>query len=143
MVDRETMRRVLQEHVDAENARDDERVAATYAADAPVFEDVPTGQRYVGRDEIIGNYQHLWDGFPELVRRIDRWTIDEDSAVIELTLTGRQDGPYRGAPPSGRELSLRIIAHFQFNPDGRIQQETAYYDVRTFMRQVGSRSAGQ
>jgi len=31
-----------------------------------------------------------------------------------------------------------VIAHFQFDPEGRIQQETAYYDALTFMRQWGS-----
>lgn len=131
------MRAVLQEHVDAENARDDKRVLATYSTDAPVFEDVPAGARFVGGEEIVGNYRHLWDGFPGLFRRIDRWTFGEDSAVIELTLIGTQDGPYRGAPASGRKLEFRIIGHFQFDADGRIKQETAYYDTLTFMRQLG------
>jgi len=30
-----------------------------------------------------------------------------------------------------------VIAHFQFDSEGRIQQETAYYDALTFMRQLG------
>lgn len=131
------MRRVLQEHVDAENSRDEARVLATYAEHDPVFDDVPTGKRYAGADEIVGNYRHLWDGFPGLVRRIDSWAFGENSAVIELTLTGTHDGPYRGRPASGRTLEFRIIGHFRFNDDGRIAQETAYYDVLTFMRQLG------
>ena len=136
-MDAATMRRVLQEHVDAENARDDQRVLATYSTDAPVFEDVPTGEGYVGAEAIVGNYRHLWDGFPGLFRRIDRWTFGHDSAVIELTLIGTQDGPYRGAPASGRRLEFRIIGHFQFDAGGRIKQETAYYDRLTFMKQLG------
>ena len=137
MVTQDTMRRTLQEHVDAENARDEVRVLATYVERDPVFDDVPTGNRYVGAEEIVGNYQHLWDGFPGLVRRIDSWAFGENSAVIELTLTGTQDGPYRGAPASGRKLEFRIIGHFRFDVDGRIAQETAYYDALTFMRQLG------
>lgn len=137
MVTHETMRRVLQEHVDAENARDRERVLATYVADGPEFDDVPTGRRFAGGDEIVGNYRNLWDGFPGLVRRIDRWTFGEDSCVIELTLTGTHDGDYRGIAPTGRKLELRICAHFQFDASGRIKRETAYYDSLTFMRQLG------
>jgi steroid delta-isomerase-like uncharacterized protein len=136
MVSRETMRAVLIEHVEAENAHDRERVLATYSKTEPVFEDVPAGARYTGADEIVGNYRHLWDGFPGLVRRIDRWTFGDDSCVIELTLTGAQDGEYRGIAPTGRTLELRIIAHFQFDADGRIKQETAYYDTATFRRQL-------
>ena len=144
MLSQETMRRVLQEHVDAENAGDRARVLATYIERGPEFEDVPTGARFRGGDEIIDNYRNLWDGFPGLVRRIDRWTFGEDACVIELTLSGTHDGVYRGIPPTGRKLELRIIAHFEFDPaTGRIKRETAYYDSLTFMRQLGlTRSGG-
>jgi len=137
MLTPEIMRRVLDEHVDAENVHDRERVLATYCADRPEFDDVPTGRRFRGGDEIIDNYRNLWDGFPGLVRRIDRWTFGEDACVIELTLTGTHDGPYRGIPATGRKLELRISAHFAFDADGRITRETAYYDSLTFMRQLG------
>ena len=137
MVTQETMQQVLQEHVDAENAHDRARVLATYIDDGPEFDDVPTGRKFTGADEIVGNYRNLWDGFPGLVRRIDRWTFGEDSCVIELTLTGTHDGEYRGIPPTGRKLELRISAHFAFDGAGKIKRETAYYDSLTFMRQLG------
>jgi steroid delta-isomerase-like uncharacterized protein len=123
--------------VDAENHHDRERVLATYTRESPVFEDVPAGRRYVGADEIVGNYRHLWDGFPGLVRRIDRWTFGDGACVIELTLTGTHAGAYRGVAATGRKLDPRIIAHFAFDEDGRITQETAYYDTLTFRRQLG------
>jgi len=131
------MKRVLKEHVEAENVHDRDRVLATYCAVNPVFEDVPSGQRYVGGEAIVDNYRHLWDGFPGLVRRIDRWTFGENACVIELTLTGAHDGVYRGIAATGKTLALRIIAHFAFDEDGRITQETAYYDTLSFMRQLG------
>ena len=137
MVSHDTMRAVLEEHVEAENAHDRARVAATYAILDPVFEDVPAGKRFVGVEEIVGNYRHLWDGFPALVRRIDRWTFDDNACVIELTLSGRNDGAYRGNAATGNTIDFRIIAHFQFDDSGRIKQETAYYDALTFMRQMG------
>lgn len=142
MLSQQAMRAVLEEHVDAENAHDRKRVLATYIEGGAGFVDVPSGTTYSGADEIAGNYQHLWDGFPGLVRRIDRWTFGEDSCVIELTLIGTHEGPYRGIPPSGRRLDLKVAAHFEFAPDGRIIRETAYYDSLTFVRQLGlSRSS--
>ena len=134
---REHMRKVLIEHVEAENDHAPDRVAATYSADAPVFEDVPAGVCYVGSGDIIANYRHLWDGFPGLKREITRWTFGDDSAVIELTLRGSHDGAYKGIPATGKDMELRVIAHFQFDAEGRIAQETAYYDTLTFMRQLG------
>lgn len=133
----EQMRRVLEEHVAAENAHDRARVLATYIPDGAVFEDVPSGRRYTGAEEIIDNYRNLWDGFPGLERRIHRWTFGDDSCVIELTLAGAHEGSYRGLDATGKKLDLRIIAHFTFNADGLITQETAYYDTLTFRRQLG------
>ena len=137
MVSEERMRAVVLEHVEAENANDPARVVATYSREAPVFEDVPSGVRYVGSEEIVGNYRHLWDGFPGLRRQITRWTFGEDSVVIELTLSGKHEGRFRGIGATGREASLRVIAHFQFDGEGRIKQETAYYDSLSFVRQLG------
>lgn len=132
------MQRVLQEHVDAENAHDRERVLATYVVEGAEFVDVPSGRTYTGDDGIIENYRNLWDGFPGLVRRVDRWTFGDDACVIELTLTGTHDGPYRGIAATGKNLELPIIAHFEFDSaTGRIKRETAYYDTLTFRRQLG------
>jgi len=122
------MQAVVLEHVEAENCNDPARVVATYSRIRPVVEDVPSGARYVGGDEIVGNYRHLWDGFPALTREITRWTFGEDSVVVELTLRGRHEGVFRGTPATYSEMTLRVIAHFEFDDEGRIQQETAYYD---------------
>lgn len=137
MLTKERMRAVISEHVEAENDNDPARVLATYSQESPVFEDIPSGNRYVGGDDIVGNYRHLWDGFPGLKRDVTRWTFGDDSVVIELTLSGKHEGAYRSIPPTGKGASLRVIAHFQFDSEGRIQQETAYYDSLTFIRQLG------
>ena len=134
---REQMRATITEHVEAENANDPARVVATYSRNNPVFEDVPSGARFLGGGQIVGNYRHLWDGFPGLTREINRWTFGEDSAVIELTLRGRHEARFRGVPATNREMALRVIAHFQFDEEGRIQQETAYYDSLTVIRALG------
>ena len=129
------MRAVIIEHVEAENDRSQERVVATYARETAVFEDVAAGVRYEGAETIVSdNYRHLWDGFPGLRREILRWTFGDDAAVIELRLRGKHEGTFRGREATGKELDFRIIAHFQFDSEGRIQQETAYYDRLTFMK---------
>lgn len=135
MLTQDKMREVLIEHVEAENVHDSVRVLATYAREKPVFEDVAAGVRYEGGEAIVSdNYRHLWEGFPGLKREITRWTFGDDSAVIELTLSGKHEGTFRGIPATGRDLEFRIIAHFQFDDEGRIAQETAYYDRLTFMK---------
>ncbi len=135
---RDKMREIIIEHVEAENVHSPERVIATYARENPVFEDVAAGVRYAGAEAIVSeNYQHLWDGFPGLRREIRRWTFGDDSVVIELRLTGRHEGTFRGIEATGHDLEFRTIAHFQFDEEGRIAQETAYYDRLTFMKAIG------
>lgn len=137
-ISRDKMREVIIEHVEAENDHDPARVIATYARENPVFEDVASGARYVGGETIVDdNYRHLWDGFPGLRREIQRWTFGDDSVVVEITLRGKNEGAFRGRAPTGKDIEFRIIAHFQFDDEGRISQETAYYDTLTFMRQLG------
>lgn len=131
------MRACLIEHVEAENDRDAARVLATYSRESPVFEDAAVGRRYVGQEIVDENYAHLWGGFPGLRREITRWTLGDDSAVIELVIRGKHEGVFRNIQPTGREIEFRIIAHFQFDAEGRIAQETAYYDTLSFMRQLG------
>ena len=134
----EQMRAVIIEHVEAENDRSPERVIATYSREHAVFEDVASGLRYTGADAIVSdNYRHLWEGFPGLKREITRWTIGDDAVVIELRLRGKHEGTFRGSPASSQDLDFRIIAHFQFDDEGRIAQEAAYYDRLTFMKAIG------
>jgi len=132
----EQIHAVVVKHVDAENARDPDGVMATYADDC-VFEDVPRGRRHVGRTAILANYRELWVGFPAMVRRIERMTIAHDACVCELTLTGKHEGSYRGIPASGREGTVRICCHFAITPQGKIAQETAYYDSHALAQQLG------
>lgn len=139
MLDKEEIRDMIQEHVDAENAADIDRVLATYSDHAPIFEDVATGVRCVGGEQIIGEYRNVWDGFPGLSRLITRWTIGENSAVIEVTISGKHEGPFQGLPPTGHDVLLQGVGHFEFDEDGRIQHETVYYDSLTLVRQITGR----
>ena len=137
MLTKDRMRDVTVEHVEAENVIDAGRVLGTYSRVSPSFEDVAASTRYSGGEEIIAEYRNVWDGFPNLKRDITRWTFGINSAVIEVTVSGSHEGLFRGLPASGREISLRGIAHFQFDSEGRIEKETVYYDSLTLMRQLG------
>jgi steroid delta-isomerase-like uncharacterized protein len=133
---REVIRDVVVEHVEAENARDMERVMRTYAEGA-VFDDVAQARRFVGKDAIAASYQERFDAFPGMVRTIDRLTVGDEGAVTEITMRGEQTGVFAGLPPQGGEQVLRICAHFAVRDDGLITTETAYYDALTGLTQLG------
>jgi isopentenyl diphosphate isomerase/L-lactate dehydrogenase-like FMN-dependent dehydrogenase len=126
------MRRVVQAHVDAENEKDVAGVVATYGRENPILEDIPRALRYEGIDSIMHNYRSIWDDLPGLVRTVSNWTIGADEVVIELTLLGGTEP----TPP-------RTIARFTFDEEGRIKQETTYYDVLTMTRHFGTAPGGR
>src|SRR5919204_6380341 len=90
------------EHAIAENRRELERLIATLHDDC-VYEVVPTGQVFRGKDEVRAFYRGLWTGIPDvklaLLNRIDA----DDCVVEESVVFGRMDGPLFGVEPSGRE----------------------------------------
>jgi steroid delta-isomerase-like uncharacterized protein len=132
----ETMRRVLEEHVEAENVHDRDRVLATYARKDPVFEDVPSGQRYVGPR--LSSTTTATSGRVSLASCAGSSAGHRRRQLRDQADAHRHaQGAYRGVPPIGKQLELKIIAHFVFDEDGCIKQETAYYDTLFFMRQLG------
>jgi len=124
---RAQIRDVVVEHVDAENARDMNRTLATYAEEC-VFDDVPTSKLFRGKAAIAASYQERFEAFPRLERIINRLTVDERGAVVEITMRGEQEGVYRGFPPVPGVQELAIVGHFELDEHGLITRETAYYD---------------
>jgi len=133
---RETIEKIVIEHVEAENANDMPRVMRTYVEGA-VFEDVPQGVLFEGKETIAASYQERFDAFPDMVRTIDRMTTGDEGAVTEITMRGVQKGVYRGLPPRPEIQSVRIAAHFSVNPEGLITRETVYYDALTVAVDLG------
>lgn len=132
------VRDIIVEHVDAENARDMARTMATYA-EGCVFDDVPTVVLFDGKNSIGDSYQERFEAFPNLERIITRMTIDDNSGVVEITMRGPQEKPYRGFPPrSGSKSELKIVGHFEVNDEGLITRETAYYDQLDAVIQLGA-----
>jgi len=132
------VRDIIVEHVDAENAPDMVRTLATYSEDC-VFDDVPTGVVFKGKQAIAASYQERFDAYPRLERIITRMTVDDHSGVVEITMRGRQEKPYRGFPPrANASPELKIIGHFEINKDGLISRETAYYDQLAAAIQLGA-----
>ena len=119
---------LVREHVAAENDRDADRVRATYCAE-PAFVDVPTATTLRGWPAIHAAYAERWQGFPTMQRVIDRIQTGPGGCHVEITMSGRHEGIYRGLPPTGDHHVLRICAHFAPADDGLIAVETAYYDA--------------
>lgn len=89
-----------------------------------------------GRAEIRGLWRAFSGGFPEVRTEIHAIAVDEGTAVAEVAFRGRQDGPFLGIPPTGREVILSVRIIFQL-VDSQIRAADIYYDAGSLLRQLG------
>ena len=115
---------------------DAKKMGAMAASDVKVLE-VAEGEVHVGRDFLIWAYEDLFTGYPDCSCEIINDFAGEDQVMVEVQRRGTETGEFRGQPPSGGKVDLRIGYVFRL-ADGRISAVTEYYDAATLEKQLGS-----
>jgi len=110
------------------------------AATDVVYDDVPNGRRYEGREgvrEYIGHV-HAWAGDIEI--EITSLRGEANAAVAEWVMRGIQDRPIPGRVPiaTGRRFRLNGVTLVELR-DGKIARAADYLDVLGFVVQLGGR----
>jgi len=77
--------------------------------------------------------------FPDVEDRVQEQVAEGDLVVTRVRVTGTQDGPFRGLPPSGRCADFAAVGIDRFRGD-KVIERTAFYDLADLMRQLGHRS---
>lgn len=100
-----------------------------------VYDDVPNGERFVGRDGVrrYVEHVHLWAG--EIQIAISAVQSSADVAVAEWILRGVQNRPIPGRVPvaTNRSFVLKGLTLVELR-DGRIARAADYMDVLGFSR---------
>jgi len=124
------------------NKHDLDGLAKLYATDAVAYDPMyPEPLR--GRDAIRKDTATFFKGFPdirfEIITTIEK---DDRNGADEVRMTGTHTGPLE--TPTGEELAptnkrveLKGSAFVRLNERGEIVEERRYYDVGTFLRQLG------
>lgn len=121
-------------HLDAERGHDIDGTIATFSR--PRYEFVATGELYDGAEGVRAYWDRLFRGFPDLAIELLSLRHADDAVIVETELAGTQLGPFRGLPPTGREVRFRTASFFLFDDD-RLIGERVYYDESTILRQLG------
>jgi steroid delta-isomerase-like uncharacterized protein len=136
------IKRLWVRHSIAEDARDIDALLATLN-DRPVYEIVPTGQRWAGTDGVRSFYAELFAAFPDNRFELTDIVIGPQGVFEVATLTGTDAGPWAGAPTTGLPVKLRILIHFPWDPEsGRFAGESIYFD-RGDLARAGTRLSGR
>jgi steroid delta-isomerase-like uncharacterized protein len=75
--------------------------------------------------------------FPDLRFEIDDELADGDRVAVRYTVTGTQQGPLMGLPPTGKSIRIRGISIYRI-AEGKLQEAWVQYDALGMMQQLGA-----
>ena len=78
--------RLVEEHVQAENAHDLDRIMTTFGEQAH-YEDQPWDEHHQDPGGVREYYMRLFTALPDLHIAIERWHVTHDDVIIEVTIT--------------------------------------------------------
>jgi steroid delta-isomerase-like uncharacterized protein len=110
------------------------KIMLDYHADA-IVNDALFGKPLVGKLAIATHKTAEMIALSEVELKVtDRWTMGSDLTAI-WEVTGIHSGPYYNLPATGRRISISG-ATVVTRRDGKIAQETLYYDADDMLRQL-------
>ncbi len=79
--------------------------------------------------------------FPDLSATLRSIVESGNRAAVEATYRGTNDGPLAmpggELPPTGRDVSIELCEVFEVGDDGLIVHDRSYFDVASFLQQLG------
>ncbi len=100
-----------------------------------VYEIVPTGRRWAGQGGARAFYTELFAAFPDNRFALTEIVVGPQGVFEVARLTGTNDGPWAGAPPSGLPVDLEVLILFPWDPDARrFSGERIWFDPSAIRR---------
>ena len=129
---------VLQEFVEAWNARDPEAIAAQFTQDGVRHQFALPEARLAGRDAIAQGVGAVIHAVPDAVLEVRSQTVGQDGSVtVEWTFSGTLQNDFPGMPANGAAVTLPGISVYTLAEDGQIIEERVYWDMATLLATAG------
>jgi predicted ester cyclase len=122
------IKRLWVRHSIAEDRRDIDGLISTLADDC-VYEIAVTGQRWEGHAGARAFYTELFAAFPDNAFALSEIVVGPQGVFEVATLTGTNQGPWAGMPPSGLAVALEVLILFPWDPSSeRFLGERIWFD---------------
>jgi uncharacterized protein YhfF/predicted ester cyclase len=92
------------------------------------------------RDEAYSQHQILTGAFPDLRIEIEDLIAEADKVVARMSFSGTHRGPFRGIPPTGRQVHFTAIRVYRID-HGMIVESWANQDALGLLAQLQSEAA--
>jgi steroid delta-isomerase-like uncharacterized protein len=87
------------------------------------------------REAVTRGCMSYFDAFPDLHISVDEMIAEGDRVFVRSTMTGTQDGEYKGIAPTGRNVATDCAEVFRLE-DGKIAGYWCLTNVAGLMRQL-------
>ena len=140
------LEQIAKQWYDAFNKKDLKALMALYADDCVNMQPhVPHPIR--GKKATEEDINGFLTAFPDAQLQPTSMVVSGDTVAAEWKFTGTQTGPLAGPmgmmPPSNKKVSMTGAEFTQHNAQGLIVSERGYFDVASFMMQLGVMPAPQ
>ena len=126
--------KVVQKIIEAVNRHDVDSEMG-YMADDMIYvnDSVGTSDKKGFREATVIFYA----AFPDVNYQVDNMVSQDDTVVVELTITGTHKGEFLGVPPTDRKLNTQVALVLELEA-GKVKRWRTYTDMATLMRQIGA-----
>jgi steroid delta-isomerase-like uncharacterized protein len=110
-----------------------------YWTDESVDHFLALGKSVRGKDALAEFFRGLFAAFPDWTLDIEQTVDDGDSrVVVQWTAHGTFNGArWQGIEATGSKVTVRGVDVISIDRDGKVDQNTVYYDGAAFARQIG------
>jgi len=132
------LKRVVEDYAAAWSAERDVEKLVSFFADDGVYETLAGTLVHRGKEQLRAFFQSGKDSFPDEVVQLSSVLVSGDRFAIEGIMMGTLTTRYYNFPATGKRFSVPLAVIGQLDPDnGKIKRVTTYFDLATFLRQVG------
>ncbi len=126
---------MFQEYVEAWNGRRADRVLAFFADDC-VYENLARGATYRGKAELRAWVEGTFAAIPDTTLELSSLFASGRWVGCEWVMNGTHTGDLPGIPATGKRFSVRGATVAEVT-GGKIARAADYWDLATFLRQLG------
>ena len=128
-------RKLLDRHYAAWSSQDADAVAACFTDDC-VFEDLALQAKFEGKGGVRGFAEMTFAAIPDFTWTVHTFLADGPHCATEWTFTGKQTGELPGIPPTNKPFKIPGLSFVEIR-DGKIHRNRDYWNLATYLQQVG------
>jgi steroid delta-isomerase-like uncharacterized protein len=131
----ESLKNLMKDAMAAVNSHDVDK-AVTFYADDCIYEDLGAIRVNKGKEEIKAYLSEIYSMSQDVKLDVKSEHIEGNYYASEWVMTGTNTGKIMGLPATRKKFTIRGASFFQIR-DGKISHQTDYWNLMSFLQELG------